>query len=71
MRVGILGEGRWGQALARQGRNAEAELLLRESVRQAENPQMSAEYRTECRDALANLYEETGRLQAARELRDN
>lgn len=66
-----VAECRWGQALARQGRNVEAEPLLRESVRQAENPQMSAEYRTECRNALASLYEQTGHVQAARELRSN
>jgi len=66
-----VGECRWGQALARQGRIDEAEPLLRQSVIDAENPQMPAEYRTECREALASLYAETGRAQAARELRGN
>jgi len=66
-----MGECRWGQALARQGRHAEAEPLLAQSVIDAENPQMPVEYRAECREALAGLYEETGRGQAARELRGN
>ena len=66
-----MGECRWGQALARQGRYAEAEPLLEQSVIDAENPQMPVEYRAECREALASLYDETGRKQAVQELRDN
>jgi len=66
-----MGECRWGQALARQGRHAEAESLLAQSVIDAENPQMPVEYRAECREALADLYEETGRVQTARDLRGN
>ena len=66
-----MGECRWGQALAQQGRFAEAALLLERSVVQADNPQMLAEYRTECREALASLYEDTGRKESATELRRN
>jgi tetratricopeptide (TPR) repeat protein len=66
-----MGECRWGQALARQGRHAEAEPLLAQSVIDAENPQMPVEYRAECREALAGLYEETGRAETARDLRSN
>jgi hypothetical protein len=32
---------------------------------------MPTEYRAECREALASLYEETGQVEAARELRGN
>ena len=66
-----MGECRLGQAFALQRRFEEARTLLEKSVAQTNNEQMPSEYRAECREALARLYESTGRIEEATEIRSN